>query len=448
MIKTSDTTNAEEVIFYIDLTTEYIKKNILTKEIRSFIENKNKISQYNSYGLVIFQESDNPICLYDQKDYEPIISVLEEKWDSRTKDQSYIENAIFEMLSYVFMKSRTIQKNYRLMVISDTPSRRSEEYHQAVYDLILKSKNFSTIIDIIRVGDEESYEDDVKIKVITSETYGGTFYCDKNQFKDVFGSLVKSKSELNIIQGSGECGQVLEEDRDFYEHLAVDLISLDSKADAVCDICQFDLCPLCGAYSDEVHKCFNCGAKFHNCCIARYSITNNIGFKHIFRCPKCQSLLKIDESFVNLLLEEEYEERTLEKIETKNNEIRPLNNYVKEIQNFVEKQDTKEPIDEKVESSPAQNKLIEEFKINLQSLPPPPPLKKVKIGGFFGGEVEINASKSEKSIKILEIPLTEETKSISQLSPPKKRTNIKFCKICGASVKNLIVCPNCGAPIE
>ena len=448
MIIATEAINAEEVIFYIDLITDYIKKDILIKEISSFIENKNKISKYNSYGLVIFQENDNPVCIYDQKDCEPIISILEAKWNTRTKDQSYIENAIFEMLSYVFMKSRTIQRNYRLMIISDTPSRRSDDYHQAVYDLILKSKKFSTIIDIIRVGDEESYEDDVKIKVITSETYGGTFYCDKNHFKDVFGSLVKGKSELNIIQGSVECGQILEEDRDFYEHLAVDLISLDSKTDAVCDICQFELCPLCGAYSDEVHKCFNCGAKFHNCCIARYSITNNIGFKHIFRCPKCQSLLKIDESFVNLFLEEELEEIPLEKIENKITEIRPLNNYVKDIQNFVEKQSLIETEEIKAESLPAQNKLIEEFKINLQTLPPPPPLKKVKIGGFFGGEVEINATKSEKPIKVLEMPLTEEIKSISQLKPPKKRTNIKFCKICGSSVKNLITCPNCGAPIE
>ena len=128
----------------------------------------------------------------------------------------------------------------------------------------------------------------MKIKVITSETFGGTFYCNINQFNDVLGSLVKSKQEFNIIKPEQE--QFLEEDKTFYERLAVDLISLDSKDDNVCSVCQFELCPVCGAFSDEIRKCYNCGAKYHGCCIARYSISNNIGFKHIFRCPQCQNI--------------------------------------------------------------------------------------------------------------------------------------------------------------
>ena len=40
------------------------------------------------------------------------------------------------------------------------------------------------------------------------------------------------------------------------------------------------------------------GKQFHECCAAMYSWKKNIGFKHIFRCPKCHTLLKLDEEVV------------------------------------------------------------------------------------------------------------------------------------------------------
>ncbi len=299
-------TLSEEVIFYIDLTTEYLEKETLIKDIRSFMQEKNEFSNSN-YGLVIFQENDNPITIYGRNDLDSITQTLDSYWDSRPKDQSFIENGLFEILSYIFGESRQKKKAYRIIVISDTPSTRQEEYHQALYDLIVKLKNFSTIIDIIRVGDNESYDDDIKLKVISSETHGGTFYCQKMRFYDVFGSLVKNKQEFNIVQEKGG-NLILEQDKTFYEHLAVELITLDSEDEKICSICQLEVCPICGAFSDEIRKCYNCGAKFHGCCVAKYSIIKNIGFKHIFRCPQCETLLKLDEDFVNLVYEEEYDE--------------------------------------------------------------------------------------------------------------------------------------------
>ena len=100
-------------------------------------------------------------------------------------------------------------------------------------------------------------------------------------------------------------------------------------------------------------------------------------------------------------------------------------------------------------------KSIEEIKMNLslEEIPPPPPIKKkVRIGGYFGHEVEINAGKKGKQtpLKILEPQLSEESKSITQLKPPprKRSRKLKFCKICGASVMNVVVCPKCGAKID
>ena len=106
------------------------------------------------------------------------------------------------------------------------------------------------------------------------------------------------------------------------------------------------------------------------------------------------------------------------------------------------------PIKEEVDIE----KSIEKIKRDLiEPPPPPPPTKKVRIGGYFGHEVDMGVpiKKDKKTpIKILEHQLIEEKKSIVELKPPRKRPKMKFCKICGATVQNVIECPNCGAPID
>ncbi|TFG21733.1 MAG: hypothetical protein EU529_12660 [Promethearchaeota archaeon] len=511
---------SEEFILFIDLATDYIDKKFLIKEIKSFIENKNKYGNESSFGIVIFQEKENPITLYDSKDIDSIIKIIEEGWDNRPKSQSYIENGLFEILSYIFRKSTDINRIYRIIIFSDTPSNRSDEYHQAVYDLIIKSKKFSTFIDIIRVGEAEHYDDDVKIKVITSTTFGGTFYCDKNSFNYVLSSLVKSKQEFNVIKVEKE--EVLEEDKSFYESLAADLISLDSEDENVCSVCQFELCPICGKESDEILKCYNCGAKYHSCCIAGYAISDNIGFKHIFHCPQCENLLKLDEDYVDSIYEKDFKDLDLQEIPPI--EEVEVNNIVEEelveeelieeelIEEAIEYEDyskieqpppfelfeapeqeafelfeapeqepfelfeapEQEPFElfeapeqeptelfevaeqeptelfEVAEQEPTELFEVADFsppiEIDLQKIPPPPPMKKIRIGGYFGTEVELKPEK--KPIKIIEPEYKEEIKSITELRPPRKRDSVKLCKMCGMTVKNVNVCPNCGAKID
>ena len=449
---------SEEIIFYIDLATEYINKETLVNEINSFIQEKSKISNLTTFGIVIFQEEDNPITSYDQNKSKSITDIIEKHWDSRPKDSSYLENGLFEILSYIFRKARKENKIYRIIVISDTPSRRSEEYHQAVYDLIIKSKNFSTIVDIVRVGDTEYHDDDIKLKVLSSETHGGTFYCQLKQFNDVIGSLIKNKHEFNIIQGF-DGNQISEEDKTFYEHLAADLITLDPEDEEICSICQLELCHVCGAYSDEIHKCYNCNAKFHGCCASRYSIIKNIGFKHIFRCPQCQTLLKLDEDYVNLVYEEEKEDMgKLEKKQTVEQEVQVITNTL-EIEGRKDNQSI--PL-EKISLDTKRLPTLPKPELKLIPKPTqpavPPPAqpqtqtKKVRLGGYFGQDIEVESLEKTNDVKILEpktmTRIIEPKKSITTLKPPKKRRSLKFCKICGTSCSNVINCPNCGAFID
>ncbi|MFX0179362.1 MAG: hypothetical protein ACFE78_04180 [Candidatus Hodarchaeota archaeon] len=440
--------NSEEFIFYIDLLSDYLKKKVLTKAIISFIKDKDKFNSLSSYGLVLFQKKGAPITTYDEKEADSLIHILDEYWGGRETQKSYLENGLFEILSYVFRKIRTARKNYRVIIISDTPSSLSEEYHNALYDLLLKARKFDTFIDIIRVGDQKFYEDDVKLKVIVSETHGGVFYCnDIKLFQNILGSLIQNKTEFNVIQ-TDETEYILEEDKVFYERLAVDLISLDAEEEEKCDICEQELCPICEAYSDEVHKCFNCNARYHSCCAAEYSIANNIGFKHLFRCVQCDTLLKLDEEFVNLIYQENHPEE-FEEIseETMLIEIPSEEEYsgVDEITDDYDKAYSEEEIE------------LEAVHVESEA----PSLKKVRIGGFFGTEITIPSKNNDKPKIIDPIPnttinvaensddstLTQKKISITSLRPPKKKT-INLCRICGTTLRNAIICPNCGAKVD
>ena len=97
--------------------------------------------------------------------------------------------------------------------------------------------------------------------------------------------------------------------------MAVDLISLSHEDEEICSICSLEVCPVCGAFSDEIKKCYNCGSKFHGCEIAKYAISNNFGYNHIFRCPQCDTLLKLDEEYVDLVYEEEFGEPSIIEIQ-------------------------------------------------------------------------------------------------------------------------------------
>ncbi|MFX1451945.1 MAG: hypothetical protein ACFFCM_13960, partial [Promethearchaeota archaeon] len=244
----------------------------------------------------------------------------------------------------------------------------------------------------------------------------------------------------------------------------------------ICSICSLEVCPVCGAFSDEIKKCYNCSAKFHGCEIAKYAISNNFGYKHIFRCPSCETLLKLDEEYVDLVYEEEFGElskagvqeiKVMEspEIEIQANEFEKIPQEIEEdVYQIEEEQVVEEPIPQQyeVEEGIDIEEKIEKIEITssapippkLKSKPPPPSppvMKKVRVGGYFGQEIIVDEKLKGTKIKIRDLPKTqvlEERKSITELTPPKKRTTIKMCVICGCTVSNVIICPNCGAKIN
>ncbi|MBY9005294.1 MAG: hypothetical protein KGD63_00890 [Candidatus Lokiarchaeota archaeon] len=403
------TLDSKEIIFYLDLSTDFLKKKILIKSIKSFIDGNDK-SNKCTYGFVIFKKGKEVFSVYD-KEPSFIFERIEDIWEEKEEGISYFENGLYETLAHIFKRSRTYPKIYRIIVISDTPSTQSEDYHTALYNLVLKAKNFHTFIDIIRIGEDKFYEDDVKLKVITSETFGGTLYCnDSKQFPNYLNSLIRSKSEFNLIQS--ESSKILENEHTFYDKLATDLITLSPDDKNECILCEQKVCPICEAYSDEVHKCYNCNSPYHSCCATEYSIVNNIGLPYIFRCPKCSAILKLDKDFVDMVLEE--------KSETDKEEI--------EEDQILEGLIIKESEEDSEQDIP---KIVQ---------------KKVKVGGFFGKEITINANSTKnRNNKPSE---NKNSVSITALKPPRSRKSIILCSICGATVKDSLICPVCGSTIN
>jgi hypothetical protein len=435
--------DSEEFIFYIDLITNFLKKKSVMKAISSFIKEKNKFNALSSYGVVLFQKDENPVSEYNLKDSESILNIISDAWEKREIEKSYLENGLYEILAYIFRTSRRARKDYRVIIISDAPSKLSEDYYNALYDLILKAKKFSAFIDIIRVGDEKFYEDDVKLKVISSECRGGMFYCQNEKLlQNILGALVQNKNEFKILKRE-ETDSILAEDKVFYERLAVDLISLSADDEEICTICEQELCPICEAHSDEIHKCFNCNAKFHSCCAAKYSLAKNIGFKHIYRCPQCETLLKLDEEFVELIYEEDLEKDLPE---------------LKEIESITVVSEEEDHIKEDLITEDAaveQDIDGESGEISSEVSPPSSPpvtTKKVMIGGFFGKEIEIKMKKDSTPTPVMDLPKEEPeiSVSITTLKPPRKKreSSIRLCKICGATLQQTKICPTCGAKVD
>lgn len=419
--------NSEEIIFYLDLCSDFMKKRTLLKAIDSFMGEKNEFSGNISYGLVLFKREKDIFSIYN-KNPDYILDTIDDIWEERDENKSYFENGLYEILAHIFKRSRKDPKRYQIIVFSDSVSDLSDEYHSALYNLILKAKLFSTTINIIRLGEKKFYSDDVRLKIISSETHGATLYCDDRKNIDTYlNSLVKSQESINILKSQTQ--QILDDDYSFYEKLATDLISLSSDDENLCILCEQETCPICETFSDELHKCYNCNAPFHNCCAAEFSITNRIGFNNIFRCPRCGALLKLDKEFVDKILEEKLEEQEEETEEKRSPLIE-----------FYPQEEIISQNDNKIEFN------------NSEKTPQIPAKKKVRIGGFFGTEIELSSlngsTKEDNQVDFRNNEEKEEKVSITSLKPPKSNIKLKLCPICGATVKQSIYCPVCGSKID
>ena len=360
----------EDIFFYLDLTKDILKKKEVNKAIKYYISERNKTNIKGHYGFLIFQDAGNPIFITDKKDSEIIENAIEENWKTRPKKRSFFENGLFYIFSYIAETVRKKSRHNRIIIITDTPSDLSEDYTEALFGLVSKIKVIPTFIDIIRVSEKEErfFRDDVKLNILASDTNGGMYYLsEKKDFITIIKTLIKSKQEVKALEEQPNKIKIKREDYDFYSRLAKRLIpSNTNEVGLKCHLCQEEICPCCADINDTLQICENCNSAFHNCCVTNYTIQNNIGIPHIFRCPKCDILLKIDQDEIVEPYEDVSEsvEDYLEKEEIATNLVE--NPSFEGPEHF----DSEESYTETPDISSG-----ESYEDNLQ---------KIRIGGFFG----------------------------------------------------------------
>ncbi|MFX1571392.1 MAG: RING finger protein [Promethearchaeota archaeon] len=367
----------EDVYFYLDLTKDLLKKKEIIKTITYYIEEKNKVNIKGHYSLLIFQEKGNPIFITDKKDANIIANSIEENWKFRPKKQSYFENGLFYIFSYIAETVRKKSKFYRIIIITDTPSDLSEDYQEALFNLVSKIKNFPTFIDIIRIseGDTRFFSDDVKLNMLAADTKGSIVYIqNRKEFSERIKKLVKSKQFVSIFAERSDIIKISKEDYTFYNHLAKSLEKPDNQQGLKCYLCNEELCPVCTDIYDIPLVCKDCNASFHHCCITKHVINHNIGIPNIFRCPgpSCDVLLKINEDDIIKVsgevkvrsVEDFMQEEVLQKISKRVPKIKPLP---------VSRPEIKQTINKNIDTLPANTYSTEEKKN-----------KTIKVGGFFG----------------------------------------------------------------
>lgn len=437
----------EDVFFYLDLTTEILKKKDIIKNIKNYISEKKKTNINGHYGLLIFQQEGNPIFITDKKDSDIIANAIDENWRNRPRSQSYFENGLFYIFSYIAEIIRKKSKNYRIIIITDTPSDLSEEYTSALFNIVSKIKNFPTFIDIIRISEDDSrfFKDDVKLNILASDTKGSIFYVkDKKEFSEILEKLLKMKQRVSIFTDKDSKVKISKENYDFYSQLAKKLIpSINDVLGIKCAFCDDEICPVCVDINDVPLECSNCGTAFHKCCIINYTIEHNIGIPHIFRCPNCEILTKIDQDEI---------------VSPEDSEIESAEEYIEESVQYMNiyKESLKD------DSDPGSGQLDETClsKVNqTQSEPSRNDEKKIRIGGFFGklytvkreGEriiYERTFQKQEKLAKNDDVEIIKHEEKIiwKPLDYEKNEHNFFICPTCGHQMnqKDNDRCPSCG----
>jgi len=235
--------------------------------------------------------------------------------------------------------------------------------------------------------------------------------------------------------------KISKDDYAFYNNLARHLVTPQSWEDLKCYFCQETVCQVCSDIYDVPHLCEECGSAFHKCCLIDHVITHNIGIPHIFRCPSCDNLLKIDEDEIVEISPEAIDEfETLsvkDYIEKDKTGLSPKNIEIKELGDF---------------NSEAEERRDGETKNFKQ--------KEVYIGGYFGavftvkkvGDKLLYERTSKKSLtqeeKNNKIPEESNYWKPNNHQIPEK-IRIKICPMCGTQTTiTQKKCLKCGHDFE
>lgn len=458
----------ETIVFYLDLAAKkaILSKKDLEKSISSFLTEKKNKNPKTVFSIFYYKDDDTPFLSEEMQDIKELTTIIQNDWKNRHVAESNFENGLFYCLSFLAGKAVEAEGTYRVICISDLPSKKSAEYAEALMELVEVVKTFPTFIDIIRVGKEDMYPDDVKLRIVSTLTSGGLFYVSgPKDFKVTFMGLAKNKILPDLRE---EGGQEIDEDKKmYYENLAKELVELTETDLKYCMLCSKEVCDFCNDPLDVLKKCPKCNKSFHECCGALFSWKFNIGLKHIFRCPECGTILKMDETLVHEINGEPLEEKILTQEE--------LEDSVKEETWSPEDLEEKEPKIEKDDltieyervtgnEAFSKGKETNEFKAwkkdreeltkEMDEIEEKQAKKMAyRPMGYFGAKP--TAIKTKKPVEAEEPKKIEEKKKPAGSALARRRAQKRnngaarniLCSVCGNRIRpKEKFCPKCGSP--
>ncbi|WP_371804728.1 hypothetical protein [Candidatus Lokiarchaeum ossiferum] len=447
-------TNQESIVFYLDLATKILGKKDMVKSIQSFLEEKLKKNPDTSFSAFYFKEGNEPFLSEEVSNIKELTKIINNDWKTREQSESNFENGLFYCLSFLASKAAISSGSFRVICISDLPSKKGSEYAEALMALVETVRTFPTFIDIIRVGKSEMYPDDVKLRIVSTLTSGGLFYAsDSKEFKLTFVGLAKNKTLPDLrVEG----GQEIDQDKKtYYENLAKALVQGQIGKEK-CSLCSKKTCDYCNE-KDDIYKCSQCGTFYHECCAALYSWKFNMGLKHIFRCITCGAILKLEESLVYEINGETMpDQEELPTIEEESDEekwtpeaepeeiieepvVEPEDASVSESVASEEQKPSEDNSDSKVEMRPG---LFGPRPVpKRRSGSKPTEMESTETKPKETEPAKPKASKAEKAISA--------RKSLAERRRKNRSGNgtIRICRVCSTRLKpNDRRCPKCGSP--
>ncbi|MHA1683298.1 MAG: hypothetical protein ACTSUE_20330 [Promethearchaeota archaeon] len=279
---------AQDIVFYFDVSSEkgVVSNKAINAQVKKFINQTEKIQPNSNWGVVVFREGeDNPSFLESLVEDDEAIDLFLKDHLKFTAKSHPIEQGLMLATSYLVEAYRMTGGHVlRVIVISDGPTEGSNvDLVNALMNLLETIKYFPVYIDIIRVGDQRVYPDDVKLEFIKSATDGTLNYADSDSsFKKIMGEL------FSLQRQPPEKLDIPEKYRDFYEGLCFNLAK--SSAIFKCGFCMKEKDPTKGG---PVY-CMNCGEHYHLRCAEYHANNEYEGFRGIFRCVRCGVLLKMN----------------------------------------------------------------------------------------------------------------------------------------------------------
>ncbi|MFX1280055.1 MAG: hypothetical protein ACFFA3_11600 [Promethearchaeota archaeon] len=355
---------SEDCLIFYGFSPETKRFRKVFNQISNFVKNKIEIDPSGRFNFILYLESGPNYLDQFTLNSEHLLKTLKLLSNDIVKVNT-AQGILFGLSLLIENFKKTSKRLFRLLVILDTSaSNIPPNEFSLIEKLINDFRIFPFYIDIISLETQNNEELELLKKIANS--CNGELYQIKNvdDLDPLLTTLVKKKFDMEYLYSRYILNRHHGETQTVYQSIADRLDAFQGQA--ICSICsQKD--------NKGIMQCPSCGILAHKKCWALWAINLNRVMPHIFRCPNCFYLLKLDEDFViDVQLETNLSDKKLNIIKKKE-----VNEFLQEsnIESKVKKAEdimvaeikaiinSKKGISEFVKQNEKQNELIQTIKI-------------------------------------------------------------------------------------